>query len=250
VTHNSARVTRKYLRAVPDSKRSDDLSVGDLLRTSPIYLSQVLDELLVLGSLVALDTWRRLEDQPDEDVFGQAVVSASYELLQQGRWDAASHFCSCALKNLKISDGFKLLLLCNRWIAEKHRERPELDVQAQVSEWSVGHLSKEFSVAKAALLDDFQALPGLVREAVVAGDMAVWNLRSWPLFRKFRETDGFLPLLTELEKDLEPLKVIVEEEEEDSPQEALDTGGHEEEVVEERGLDSSGEIDPDEEVAS
>ncbi|MEX2376148.1 MAG: hypothetical protein WD942_11290 [Dehalococcoidia bacterium] len=209
VTHNSARATRKYLRSVPESERDSDLSVGDLLRTDPRYLARVLDDLLVLGCMVAFETWRRVESPIDAQAFGSSVVAASFEMLQQERWKASSDFCSFALKHLGLADGEKLLALCNRWIAEKYRANSEIDLREEVSAWHVGHLSNEFSVARAALLDDFDALPGLVRVAVASGDIAVSNLRSWPLFRSFRETDGFLPLLTELEEDLEPLNLVV-----------------------------------------
>ena len=186
IVHNGGRASSRYVRSVGTSNAAKN----DPLEVDAEYLRAALDQLLTLGFLVAIATWKKFSDS--EDAPSDRLQSISYLLLERGRYDAVKVLCNYGLEhptNAEDRDTYRV----NFWLAEKNLGNLE-KVRAAITEWDVSASRENFQLAKACLLDDLDHGFLLLRSLIAQGSVAAEDLLGWPLLAGLREDERFAEL--------------------------------------------------------
>ncbi len=196
IMHNGARVSRQYLSNVPERFR--DVQVGDRLSISEDYVRLAIENLLSLGLLASYHLWLKLAKDAGEDV-ASVMINKSYELLVTGQYGAAGKV-AVAGSALRCSEAVRLPLWVNSQIARKELEGTS-SIAKEIEKWDDSAASAVLRMAKAALLDDFDALAELLPEAIESGYPKWSEVKRWPLLRSFREQPLYVEMLERYEGD-------------------------------------------------
>jgi hypothetical protein len=196
IMHNGARASRQYIRNVPE--RFKDVEVGARLAISEDYVRMAIDNLLSIGLLAAYNLWIKLAKDRTEDV-ASVMLSKSYELLVSEQYGAA-RAVAVAGTSLRCPEQIRLSLWINSLIARKQMEGVS-SIAQELGKWDDSAASTVLRVAKAALLDDFDALAELLPEAIDSGYPKWTEVKRWPLLRSFREQPLYVEMLQRYEGD-------------------------------------------------
>jgi hypothetical protein len=196
IMHNGARVSRQYLSNVPERFRG--VEVGDRLTISEDYVQLAIENLLSLGLLASYNLCLKLAKDAGEDI-ASVMLSKSCELLVTGQYGAARRL-AVAGSGLRCSEAVRMPLWINSLIARKELEG-KTSISKELEKWDDSAASAVLRMAKAALLDDFDALAELLPEAIESGSPEWSEVKRWPLLRSFREQPLYVDMLERYEGD-------------------------------------------------
>jgi hypothetical protein len=123
-------------------------------------------------------------------------------LLQDEKWQLAQKLLDFATETEAFNRNFssekaRRTVVINR--AQAYKWAGDQDKALRIlkrEDWSA--TSDEFKLAEAVLLDDFEQANIILRKIGTSDPMGKANLKGWPLFRKYRETEGFLSVYEEI----------------------------------------------------
>ena len=188
VVHNGGRVSRRYLEQLADL--SDLPEVGTILWTDEKYLHSALDELTVLGVLVAGSAWSKARKDDRKAIAAFLLGQIDYPLMLAGRWGAVSHLS----KQVRIvsEEGYThLALQCNEWHARKMLSGID-DIRAEVEAWDTSALADVFVLVKHCLLEDLDAAFAVVDNALASGGLETEDISKWPILAPLRDDPRYL----------------------------------------------------------
>jgi hypothetical protein len=99
------------------------------------------------------------------------------------------HFCGI-VASVAGTESNRQVLQVNAWLARKRLEDTSA-IRSEVEAWDTSAASVTFRLAKAALLDDFDAAIPLIEKAIGGHEVSVREVFSWPLLAEIRERPEF-----------------------------------------------------------
>jgi hypothetical protein len=195
--------------------------IGVILPVSPAYFRKAHETLLEIGVKLAQVFWRKLIPAQLKEADG-SLVTLSYQLLEEGRYDLAKALLDFATEVLKkhSSTDYRLRFVVNRaqaykWSGDEVKARTILDRE------DFSALSDAFKLANAVLRNNFESAVDLVEKIGRSGPVKIGDYRAWPLFRELRKRPEFEASI--LRVFGEPLNATIEVPQVDgSPQEQVD----------------------------
>ena len=119
--------------------------------------------------------------------------------MKNEEWDLAKYVYSMLLTEDNQQGSDKMCEQVNLWIALKNLFGVET-IEKEVKELDVSAMKTQFSVAKHALLGEFDAVSTLL-EGVIDNEIPVWCVKDWPLFNQYRESKEY-KMFVEKNKEL------------------------------------------------
>ncbi|MFR9790089.1 hypothetical protein ACL07V_15685 [Streptomyces sp. MB22_4] len=213
IVHNGAKVSRQYLNKVPKPEKG--LKVGQDLEVTREYLAAALDQLYVLGILMASAVADRLiRDDEVRSVMQNQLASVVEGAMRSGRWKTVARLCEIYTQTFD-SEARKNSMRVNLWVARKEESGVEA-IRSEVSSWDVSSLREEFELAKWTILDEFEEAHRLVcelahrdvlSESEYLEDPLYAHLRDW-----VRETGQSSPFAERPKSDVSEITELVTEE--------------------------------------
>jgi hypothetical protein len=118
----------------------------------------------------------------------------AYDLLVAERWRAAQRLSEVGVAVGSGDAWLDLAMQVNTWIARKQTEGAEA-IRAEVEAWDVSALKPEFTLARAALLEERDEAFRLIPKLLANGSLLIESLSTWPLFRELRADPRFEDLV-------------------------------------------------------
>lgn len=170
----------------------DDSKEGQRLNVSGEYFNAAHGCIYEIGVKLGHVLWRKL--LPDErEAADDHLISATYELLERGKWNQAIKLLDFACNEFKkfSSEGRQLTLVVNQAQAYKWNGDGQRCKRIMESiDWSAK--SDQFRLAHAVLADDWSAAAKMMLSIGKNGAVDPNGYRDWPLFREFRKQQQFL----------------------------------------------------------
>jgi hypothetical protein len=190
IVHNRGRVNKQYLARVrPELAAKYGAKDGDELRPSSAYLTSAIDDVFLVGLILAQHAWRKWEKDTAAKADGVLVVS-TFESLLEGRYPLVVRIAELAEQTGFAQDDNRRIVTINRAIALRELGRDEqMKALLKALDWSAS--SPRFKLAVAALRRDDDEFLRILPRAVAASEITSNELETWPLFRAVREDQGF-----------------------------------------------------------
>ena len=190
VVHNGGKVSRRYLDALPDG--DDRPELGKRIWTGVSYLHDAIDELVVLGSIVAGSTWRKIHRAESDEIARTLLAEVAYPLLVSERWRAAAHMSNKTREI--VSEGYVYWALqCNEWHARKMQFGLE-EIRKEVEAWDTTAHAKVFVLVRLCLLEQTDAAFSVLEPLLKEGELDQEYLREWPILAPLRDDPRYLLL--------------------------------------------------------
>lgn len=191
--HTDGKVSAQYLVACREAgvQLPEGTVLGTTLFAPPDYSEQCHTCLFELGVKLGHVLWRKLLPAQREQADG-SLNETLYDLLDHGKFGLAKTIGDFACETLKAhaNERMKLAFLVNRaqaykWSGDETKARTIL----QEVDWSAK--SHVFQLADAVLKDEWSRALDIMVAIGPASYPGKVGYREWPLFKKFREADGF-----------------------------------------------------------
>ncbi|KQZ22316.1 hypothetical protein ASD43_16520 [Microbacterium sp. Root553] len=184
VVHNAGTISQMYLNKLESFKPKGE--IGDSLDVDSSYIRDAADTMfLVVFSLVwslSMKLCRNEEDR--DDVFG-ALCNRTYFMLQERRYDLLTRLGQAAPLE-KLPDRLGLVMKVNVWLA--HKQRGTFDsVRDEVVAFDTSARSRDFQLAKYALLDEFEDASRVAESMLRDEELSRAHYLTWPLLAGVRE---------------------------------------------------------------
>ncbi len=186
LVHSEGRASARYTKTV------NGVSANADLRPDEKYVTEAIDALEVLGTLLHASVWRKFTKTPDEIV--SQIESTAFSALKEGRW-AFSLPLYRYWQELPLSNQEQMMARVNIWLARKGIEGLEA-IREEVEAWDVSGYDDLYVFAKACILDDLDeafamVTPLIERDKLSGADLATWpltaSLRADPRIREYSE---------------------------------------------------------------
>lgn len=168
-----------------------EIKIGDHLRLNESYLHKAVDYLAEFGTLVALVSWRKLGNQPNEAF--EALGEASYSLITKRRYRLAIWLLDFALHQ-QPKKGVKDVVIRRMTInlANAYKKSDNFEMSKKtIAEIDWTATSRNFQLAIASLEDDVPKAIDMLPKAAAAGDVKAEHIREWPIFDWIRNDEKF-----------------------------------------------------------
>lgn len=196
VVHNASQVSTSYLAEMKKHVEPDKLpEKGQRLLVDGDYLSRALDEIEIVGDLLAADLWSKSRSTDEQKAIVE-LYNRSYDLLVGRQWTPVAHICKFGELTSK-EETFTLIFKVNGLIA---RKRLGEDIEADVSRWETSALGIRFRLAKSALLGHDEETATLAIAALKGEEVSLEALHEWPLLEDFRRSAEWEGCRSEAEK--------------------------------------------------
>ncbi len=183
VVHNQGVVNETYLRNVKGST----LKIGDNVDVDQDYLENAF----ALTRLMLIDTYFGLRKVADDAAEITAWISSyGYNCLVEKKWSQAKYIFSVLLQDDKMQSIDQLIAKVNYWIAVKNLNGIDA-IQQEVKNLDTSAMQLQFSVAKAALLDENDKLTDLLDECLKTNEIPAYYIKTWPLLNEFRNSEYY-----------------------------------------------------------
>jgi hypothetical protein len=175
-----------------------DVKPGAVLTISPKYFQNAYAVLFEVGVKLGQVFWRKVRPTELEDA-DQNLISISYDLLTDGKYDLAKALLDFATDVLKrhSSTEMRMRFVVNRAQAYKWSGNEDR-VRAILENEDFSALNDVFKLANSVLRDDFPGSMALIRRIGRSERIRVGDYREWPLFRELRKQPEFEALLVEV----------------------------------------------------
>lgn len=182
--HNGGVVNRLYLKKLPGLKPAPPLDFQ--LQVDFKYLTAAIESLVSVGSILVVFVMRRLIPIEDEHHPADSIMSAKiFQYLQEGQWPLVVSLAGRMIEGC-ASENTKLIMRVNCWVAQK-RLNGVASIEGEVRPWQVSVLSREYQLAKYALLDDLETGYALAQEMLDREELSARAWNTWPLLAELRE---------------------------------------------------------------
>ena len=109
--------------------------------------------------------------------------------MKNGEWELAEYIYVLLLEEDQQADVDKSCEKVNRYIALKNLYGVET-IEEEIRNIDVSALRTQFSIAKHALLDEFDDVSELLEE-VIDNEIPVSYIKEWPLLNQYRESPQY-----------------------------------------------------------
>jgi hypothetical protein len=204
VAHGEAKFNARYVRICNDSghKGSESL-LGEDVKLTQSYFKQSLNILIEFAALLSFSLFRKFVKDAEEQAFTN-LNEAVYELIRRGHHTVAERLAVYALglKNVKLTEQTRLMLIVNRASAVRHDGRTEeakkiLDDQ----DWSA--VSDIFKICACSVRGDAEGFVRLLPSLKAAGTLSAHSLLNWPCFSFMLSDESAQPVIQQ-EFDIVP----------------------------------------------
>lgn len=184
IVHNEGKVNDIYLK----NTGKTNAKIGEVLDVDRTYLKKAFHTIRIIVFSIMIEATKIVQSDKDEYLY--SIFSIAFELLKQREYMLCKHVF-CAIKQNKYgSESTRKLSQVNYWLAQKGLNGIK-SIEDEVRKFDVSALSKEFSMAKQLLLDNYDEATALVTELFDKGDVTANVLQEWPLFIDYRETEQY-----------------------------------------------------------
>jgi len=201
--HTGGRVSQQYIDRceIFGFKNNDSISVGSSLDIDAKYFNNAFSLCFELGLRISQAAYRRLF--PDKlDAVDKSINNLAIKFLNSGDYNLAEVVCDFDLgipEKLRSKDNeFIYFARINRAIAQKFAGK-EFEAGLQGVHWQAFHPKYELAID--ILHDKYEKAGEAMKSAAIQDSVEKKGFRSWPLFKKFRNTDIFKETYFELYKE-------------------------------------------------
>ncbi|CAM4190932.1 hypothetical protein JAAN108728_15405 [Janibacter anophelis] len=184
IVHNAGNASRLYIKKLerfPECKAIE----GERLLVDSVYLREAADILYGLAySLVWSAGFDLLKDEHARSHLGRSLANECYFLLQNRRFHLVIDICNNAPIK-RLPEEHYLILLVNRWLAYKRTGRFQ-EVEKEVRDFKTATKSKEFQLARLALLDSTEEAWSLAQSMLKNDELSAAHYAAWPLLSEVR----------------------------------------------------------------
>lgn len=184
IVHNAGMVSSQYLDRLKEHKVK--AQVGDDLEVTPEYLREAADTLyLVAYSLCWSLGFKLISENEAKEMMTGTLANRTYYLLQERRFGLVRSIGRSAPLD-KIDELSSFVIRVNYWLA--HKLDGKFDkVRSEVQSLDVKARSRQFNLAKHALLDEDAEAYRLAQSMIRDGDLRPEFLFTWPLLSGVRD---------------------------------------------------------------
>lgn len=184
VVHNAGFASNLYMRKLKDFKELN-VSEGDLLEVTSDYLHEAADTLYFLAfSLIWSTGFGLLPEGGDRTHLARHLTNEVYFMIQRNRHDLVIRICGEAPVG-RLPEEQRLIFLVNNWLAHKRSGRFNA-VESEVRNFNTSTKSRNFKLARLALLDELQEAWQLAQVMLRDGELAPAHYATWPLLSEVR----------------------------------------------------------------
>lgn len=183
IAHNAGRASRQYLSRV--SENSPEVQLGDELPVSEEYFSEAVDQVLVIGILIAACTWKHSVRQAGK-LPGAEVWHELSGLMDSDRWRTVEHLAAAGEQRLAVEGMQRVAFRYNYWLARK-RQRGTAAIQQEVEAYDDTALSAQLRFVKLALLDRTDEAEAMLDDLLRTNELSPLALREWPVLKELRD---------------------------------------------------------------
>ena len=191
--HSGGKINSQYIENCKKYKveLGDDIEVGKGLSVDQEYFQRSFLLLYEIGIRLSQALYRRLF--PDKLNKANTILNdIGFDLMVEERWEIADIIFSFAVnipEKLMGSREDYLRFLINSAICKKHLgEDKKLNKLLDSVDW--GAYKAIFKLAVSVLKNEFEKASQIML-SIDTEEISDHSYRTWPLFKEFRETDGF-----------------------------------------------------------
>lgn len=191
--HTGGRVSQQYLDRceIFGFKNNDSISVGSSLNIDAEYFNNAFSLCFELGLRISQAAYRRLFPDKLEDA-DRAINHLGIKFLNSGDYNLAEVICDFDLgipEKLRSKDiEFIYFARINRAIAQKFAGK-EFETGLQGVHWKAFH--PKYELALNVLHDEYEKAGEAMKSVAIQDSVGKIGFRSWPLYKKFRNTNIF-----------------------------------------------------------
>jgi hypothetical protein len=219
LVHCNGQVSNQYLKVCKEHDcDTDGIKINEKLEISMEYFVQSYECLYELSTKLVHTIWRKLRSDDLEEA-DKELNSLCYSLLISRQYNLADILLEFGYKQVKhYNDASKNLFIVNKSLSQylqNHRDNAANIINSK--DWSA--TSDNFKLAHLILNEKFNETYILMRRIGDDGDVLKDHYKTWPLFYKLRDIDGFKNTFKEifneeysvLEIPKRPVQEILEE---------------------------------------
>ena len=216
VVHNQSVVNEVYLTNV-----DTELCNGEELNIDVDYLKEAfkLTEKVLYNTFWGL---QKVSNEPQQ--IQHSLFNIGFKHMLKSEWELSEHIYRLLKEEKKQNEADKICNTINYWISIKNQGNLE-EILEEIQGFDISARSRDFQVAKYALLDDFKKVSEILEDAI-DNEIPTSCVEQWPLFLQYRETDDYVQFRN-AHKDLFAIQ--------DYQPEYLNVESDEEEILEEFG---------------
>lgn len=195
IVHNHGIVNDIYL----SNNKCVNVKKGERLHVEEEYLEKAFS----LTSLMLVDTFFALRKVADnkEELLSWLSSDYGYNCLVERNWAQARYVFMVVLQDENMENLDKHIAQINLWIATKNLEGVSA-IQEEVNSLDVSALQLQFSVAKAALLDNHEEVSVLLEKCLETKEIHPYYIKTWPLLNEFRDSEEYKVFVEKHRDDL------------------------------------------------
>ncbi|MGI4731466.1 MAG: hypothetical protein ACRYFW_06940 [Janthinobacterium lividum] len=192
IAHGEKQFTARYVAICKshNHKGSENLLDTPIELTSS-YISQALDVLVEFSILLVFSIWRKQLPAEENSAFNE-VNDACYRMITEARYRVPVRVLEyvLSLKNTKIAESTRLMLIVNLSSAHRHcKNKDSSDKVLNSVDWSA--VSDNYQICVASLRDDVPGVISLMPSVVQAKKIRKEDFRTWPVFSFVRSNEQF-----------------------------------------------------------
>ena len=187
IVHNQGIVNDSYLGSVNNAS----VKLGDKLIVDKEYLKSAFS----LTNMLLIDTYfgmRKFSTNKEE--FENWIIDYGYDCLVEKKWSQAKYIFKVILQDKDMQSLNRLVCRVNYWIAVKKTDGIDAIIK-EVDSLDVSALQLPFHVAKAALLDDNEAVLENLEKCIDNNEISSYYIKTWPLLEGFRNSTEYQILI-------------------------------------------------------
>ena len=183
IVHNQGKVNEVYLEGIGGKT---DLKIGDKIKVDHEYLVRAFD----IVRIVLFKTFSGfVKVCNDKKSLSRVMTSLGFEYMLNSKWSVSKEafYELMSFPELEEADVF-----CNKmnyFISIKNKNGID-EIKEEVEKIDTSAMRYRMSVAKPALLDDFENVSKILEKAIEI-EISVNELKTWPLFIQYRKSDEY-----------------------------------------------------------
>lgn len=182
VVHNQGIVNEVYKKNITNCS----LKLGDKLGVNEEYLENAF---LVAKKVLIGTVWGLRKTADDIKELNSYLFDYGYICLKNKEWELAEYVYSMLLTEENQIEADKICEQINLWIALKNKNGI-YTIEDEVRKLDVSAMKIKFTIAKHALLNEFDCVSDLL-ENVIEDELPAWCIKEWPLLKEYRESKQY-----------------------------------------------------------
>ena len=201
LVHNNGIINNHYVNGLSEEKK-EGIILGEKVDIDESYLEEKLNQVEKLGWMMYYSSMKMHIKNNDKDTIMELINSKVLSYIEDGCDLIPKIFLKCC--NDSIDEKHKLYCKVNRFLYYKINNKINEEIIKEIKDFNVSHLSDEFKMAKAILLDSENCFE-IVKEHFRKLDFRTFIFKiKWPLIRVIINKEEFSNFfVNELKKHLE-----------------------------------------------